>query len=102
MADQNAAEQGTDRTMYQLADEFIALANKLFQEEKDIGKAGAAIRFAAARFNAFEASLKAQDLSKEKEHALEWFVNEYKQMMEVNLDDHIAMAAREQEAAKSE
>ncbi|GLP97266.1 DUF3144 domain-containing protein [Paraferrimonas sedimenticola] len=97
MTEQTATEQNQEPTMYQLADEFIALANKLSQQHKDLGKTGAALRFAAARFNAFEASVKTQELEKEKEHALEWFSNEFKQMLEVNLDDHIAMAKRQQE-----
>ena len=77
-------------TIYELADQFIALANQLSQQEADVGKVGTALRFAAARFNAFEAAIKSADLGAEKESALEWFSSEFKEMLSDNLDDHIA------------
>lgn len=84
------SEQANGKSLYQLADQFIALANELTQEEQDVGKIGTALRFAAARFNAFEASIKSADLAAEKDNALEWFTSEYKDMLSDNLDDHIA------------
>ncbi|GGQ18165.1 DUF3144 domain-containing protein [Shewanella litoralis] len=84
------SEQKTELTMYQIADQFIALANQLSQQENDIGKVGTAMRFASARFNAFEAAIKSTDLAAEKDNALEWFSNEFKAMLNENLDDHIA------------
>ncbi|MCL1113880.1 MULTISPECIES: DUF3144 domain-containing protein [Shewanella] len=83
------SEQKTELTMYQIADQFIALANQLSQQENDIGKVGTAMRFAAARYNAFEAAIKSTDLAAEKDNALEWFSNEFKAMLNENLDDHI-------------
>ncbi|MGL4713966.1 MAG: DUF3144 domain-containing protein [Shewanella sp.] len=80
----------TSTTIYELADQFIALANQLSQQEADVGKVGTALRFAAARFNAFEAAIKSADLGAEKESALEWFSSEFKEMLSDNLDDHIA------------
>lgn len=79
-----------ETTLYELADQFIALANDLSQKEGDVGKVGTALRFAAARFNAFEASIKSGDLAAEKNNALDWFSNEYREMLSDNLDDHIA------------
>jgi hypothetical protein len=61
------SEQKTELTMYQIADQFIALANQLSQQENDIGKVGTAMRFAAARYNAFEAAIKSTDLAAEKD-----------------------------------
>ena len=84
------SEQATGKSLYQLADQFIALANELAQEEQDVGKVGTALRFAAARFNAFEAAIKSADLAAEKDNALEWFSSEFKEMLSDNLDDHIA------------
>lgn len=84
------SEQKTELTMYQIADQFIALANQLSQQENDIGKVGTAMRFASARFNAFEAAIKSTNLAAEKDNALEWFSNEFKAMLNENLDDHIA------------
>ncbi|WP_028763217.1 DUF3144 domain-containing protein [Shewanella colwelliana] len=83
------SENKTETTIFQLADQFIALANELSGKEQDVGKVDTAMRFAAARFNAFEASLKSSDLAAEKANALEWFSNEYKEMLSDNLDDHI-------------
>ncbi|MCC4831348.1 MULTISPECIES: DUF3144 domain-containing protein [Shewanella] len=83
------SEEKTETTMYQLADQFIALANQLGQTENDIGKVGTALRFAAARYNAFEAAIKSSDLEAEKENALNWFSDEYKGMLNENLNDHI-------------
>ncbi|MGL5358854.1 MAG: DUF3144 domain-containing protein [Shewanella sp.] len=77
-------------SIFELADQFIALANQLSQQEEDVGKVGTALRFAAARFNAFEASIKSADLGAEKDSALEWFSAEYREMLSDNLDDHIA------------
>ncbi|MEC4725014.1 DUF3144 domain-containing protein [Shewanella sp. D64] len=83
------SEADKETTIFQLADQFIALANELSATEQDVSKVGTALRFAASRFNAFEAALKSADLAAEKDNALEWFVNEYKGMLSDNLDDHI-------------
>ncbi|WP_025821085.1 DUF3144 domain-containing protein [Shewanella marina] len=87
MSDNTTEQQ--EITIYQLADQFIALANQLVQDQQDVGKVGTALRFAAARFNAFEAAIKSADLNTEKQNAIEWFVAEYKDMLSDNIDDHI-------------
>ena len=92
----------SNTTIYELADQFIALANQLSQQEADVGKVGTALRFAAARFNAFEAAIKSADLGAEKESALEWFSSEFKEMLSDNLDDHIANPPILQEAVAEE
>ncbi|ARD21422.1 MULTISPECIES: DUF3144 domain-containing protein [Shewanella] len=96
------SEQKTETTMYQLADQFIALANQLGQTENDIGKVGTALRFAAARYNAFEAAIKSANLEAEKENALSWFTEEYKGMLNENLNDHIKNPPGGQQEAKEE
>lgn len=83
------SEAEKETTIFQLADQFIALANELSGKEQDVSKVGTAMRFAASRFNAFEAALKSADLSAEKDAALEWFTKEYKDMLNDNLEDHI-------------
>jgi septal ring factor EnvC (AmiA/AmiB activator) len=92
----------SNTTIYELADQFIALANQLSQQEADVGKVGTALRFAAARFNAFEAAIKSADLGAEKESALEWFSSEFKEMLSDNLDDHIANPPIIQESVAEE
>ena len=80
----------SNTTIFELADQFIALANQLSQQEGDVGKVGTALRFAAARFNAFEPAIKSADLGAEKDNPLDWFSAEYREMLSDNLDDHIA------------
>ncbi len=89
MSQEPQQDQSQENNIYQIADQFIALANQLGQQEGDVGKVGTALRFAAARFNAFEAAIKSGDLKAEKDNALEWFTAEYKDMLNDNLDDHI-------------
>ncbi|WOT04529.1 DUF3144 domain-containing protein [Shewanella youngdeokensis] len=81
-----------ETTIFEIADQFIALANEIASKEQDVGKVGTGLRFAAARFNAFEASIKSSDLAAEKDNAVEWFSGEFKEMLKENIDDHINQA----------
>jgi hypothetical protein len=74
--------------IFDMADQFIAIANELIKSQ-DIGTVGASFRYAAARFAAFEADQKSDDLAKHKEHALAWFVDEYRKMLLENIDELI-------------
>ncbi len=79
-------------SMYDLANQFINLANQMAEKDKS-GNVGTAIRFAASRFNAFEASHQTDDLAKDREEIIENFTNDFRKMMEVNVNqyiDHIA------------
>ena len=69
-----------------MADQFIELAND-FTKTESKERVGAAIMFAAARYNAFEASSKADDLNKMREDALKWYSDEYKKMLNANIDE---------------
>ncbi len=73
-----------------MADRFIELANELTKTEPK-ERVGAAIMFAAARYNAFEASSKSDDLAKDKLDALNWYSKEYRRMLDANIDDLISM-----------
>ena len=79
-------------SMRNLADQFINLANTL-AKDGDRGTVGMAIRYAAARYNAFEASLSAYDLRDDKDKILAMFSDDYKKMLLENIDDHIQRAA---------
>ena len=74
--------------LFEAADQFIELANRLSQEDSS-GTVGAAIRYAAARYNAFEASMSGKDIATEKQQLLDSFGNDYRQMLSHNLDEHI-------------
>lgn len=73
-----------------MADQFIELAND-FTKTESKERVGAAIMFAAARYNAFEASSKADDLNKMREDALKWYSDEYKKMLNANIDEIVGM-----------
>lgn len=73
-----------------MVDRFIELANEFTRTESK-ERVGAAIMFAAARYNAFEASSKSNNLKKDKDDALKWYSDEYKQMFSANMDDLIEM-----------
>lgn len=72
----------------EMADKFIELANE-FTKTESKERVSAAIMFAAARYNAFEASSKSKDLKNDKISALNWYSLEYKRMLDANIDDLI-------------
>ncbi len=77
-------------TLYTLADKFIDLANTLAQhEEYSTEKVGTAFRYAATRFSAFEASIAASDLSRDKEIVKNALLKDYEHMLEENLQVYI-------------
>lgn len=82
-----------DMAIFDMADEFIAVANRLLEEEhKDLGKISAAIRYAAARFSAHEAAYRSGDLAADKEKARTWYTEQFDKMVTENLDQHIEMS----------
>jgi hypothetical protein len=88
------SEDKNELTVFEMADQFIEVANKLVQADKqDLGRVGAAIRYAAARFNAHEASAKTDDLAGAKSDAVDWYTEQFRLMLVENIDDHIEMAS---------
>lgn len=71
-----------------MADKFIELANE-FAATESKEAVSAAIMFAAARYNAFEASSKSRDFRKDKDSALDWYSKEYKRMLDANIGELI-------------
>lgn len=92
-----AKEKTNETSIYTMADKFIALANELVDTE-DVGRIGTAMRYATARFNAHEASLKTEDLEKEKGDALEWFSEQFRTMLIENLDVHVEQQKAQRDA----
>jgi hypothetical protein len=66
--DQNKVkvDQYKEEAMYGYADKFINLANELSKSDNS-GAVGVALRYAAARYCAFEASLQTSNLAGEKD-----------------------------------
>ena len=74
------------------ADAHIALANEQMNDNITSGEVSASFMFGLTRFNAWIAASSyksAEDMAAEKEKAMEYFVAEYKQMLEQHLDEHI-------------
>lgn len=76
------------------SDAHILLANDQLNENKTVTPAevSASFLFAASRFNAWIAAREfesAEALIDEKEKVIEYFMKEYKQMLDQHLDEHI-------------
>ncbi|MFT5662047.1 MAG: hypothetical protein ACI9TV_002695 [Sulfurimonas sp.] len=74
------------------ADAHIALANEQLSNEVTQGEASASFTYGAARFNAWMAASSvesAQDLLKDKDEIVEYFLKEYKLALEEHLSHHI-------------
>ena len=73
--------------LFSAADQFIALANQLAQQDPN-GTVGAALRYAAARYSAFEASTGNADLSAARGPTVAAIVEDFRKMLEHNVDDY--------------
>jgi hypothetical protein len=80
--------QSDEKMMYDYADKFINLANEMSQSDQS-GRVGMAIRFAAARFSAFEASTQTNNLAEDKDKYLHLIAEDFNKLLQFNLDDYI-------------
>jgi len=87
--DQNKekVDEYKDEAMYDYADKFISLANELSKSDNS-GSVGVGLRYAAARYCAFEASLQTGNLAEDKDKHLEFFVNAFTNMLRMNLEEY--------------
>jgi hypothetical protein len=81
----------TDKAFFERADAYITLAN---EQATDVsrGKISASMMFATARFNAWVSASgteSGEELAAVKDEALEYFLGEYRKMLEENLDEYI-------------
>ena len=79
-----------DEEFWKLADEFINFANDKCNDHRN-GKVSTTMIFAAARFNAFMFASMAKDLeefNKDRDMAIEYFSNQYKDAFIENIDDY--------------
>jgi hypothetical protein len=81
-------DQDNDKVIYGYADKFINLANDMAKSDRS-GKVGIAIRFAAARYCAYEASMRTNNLAEDKDKQLQDFVDVFTDMLRTNLEDYI-------------
>ncbi|MBV4504196.1 DUF3144 domain-containing protein [Pseudomonas sp. BW13M1] len=84
--------QATDQAFYDRADAHIELANQQIEKLEDLGKVSASMTFAASRFNAWMTARSfksAQEMAAAREELLKYFCEQYRMMLEDNLDEHI-------------
>lgn len=82
------ADEFRNQSVYDYADKFINLANEMAKSDNS-GAVGVGLRYAAARYCAFEASLQTNNLVADKDKHLQFFANVFNQMLQKNLDDYI-------------
>jgi hypothetical protein len=80
-----------DEGFFERADEHIHLSNDQMSKVS-MGKVSASMMYSVARFNAYVSALgwtDRQEMKKGKLDTLDYYVREYKKMLEENLDDYI-------------
>ena len=85
--DKEKVDEYKKEAMYEYADKFINLANELSKSDNS-GSVGVALRYAAARYCAFEASLQTDNLPEDKDKYMEFFVNAFTEMLRINLEEY--------------
>ena len=84
--------QDIDDEFYNRADAHIHLSNEQITESIGKGKVSASFMYSVARFNAWVSACgwnNKKEMSDSKEEAIEYFVTEYRKMLEENIDDYI-------------
>jgi hypothetical protein len=79
-----------DDRFYKRADTHIHVANDQL-EEASRGQVSASMMYATARFNAWVSACKASsgaDLAGGKDEIIDYFVEQYREMLDENLDDY--------------
>ncbi len=78
-----------DQQFWDLAEQFVEIANGAL-EDADAGKVGAAMLYAAARFNAFvvaSASLDRAEFIEDMDESMEYLSKQFRHMLGDNLRD---------------
>lgn len=84
------SEEKQQLEFYEIADKYIDLANDMAKSHGPVHP-GTALRYAAARYNTFEASLNTNDLANEKDKMINLLVDDFRKMLEANMDDYIQL-----------
>ena len=82
-----------DQHFYERADSHIHLSNDQLLVEKGRGKVSASMMYATARFNAWVSACgfaTSEEMSNAKAKTIEYFVEQYRLMLDENLDDYIS------------
>jgi hypothetical protein len=84
--------QNSDKEIYDNADKFIQLANEMSKTISP-GEIGIAIRYAAARYSAFEASMRTKNLAEDKDKHIQFFAKTFTEMLQMNFEQYINLQA---------
>ena len=76
-----------EEAIYDYADKFINLANEMCKSDNS-GAVGLGLRYAAARYSAYEATLRTDSLIEDKDNQLEYFTNVFNEMLKKNIDEY--------------
>ena len=82
----------TDQTFYDRADAHIELSNEQLKTFENLGQVSASMMFGTTRFNAWACARNfksGEQMAEEREAMLTYFCDQYRMMLEDNLDDHI-------------
>jgi hypothetical protein len=85
--------EDVDAQFYERADAHIHLSNDQLAVENGRGKVSASMMYATARFNAWVSACgfsQGKEMASAREEIVAYFVEQYRQMLEENLDDYIA------------
>ncbi len=77
---------------FQRVDSIIEVANSQLTQETHVGKVGASLMYASARFSTSVSTIgfdNANEFAEEKSQIIEFYTNQFKQMLSDNLDDYI-------------
>ena len=80
-----------DKAFFKRADTHIDVANQQITEEISPGKVSASMMFATARFNSWVTAVNSGNVIQmldNKDDAIEYFVNEYRAMLQQNMDEY--------------
>lgn len=77
-----------EEAVYDYADKFINLANEMVKADNS-GAVGVGLRYAAARYCAFEASLQSKNLIRDRDKHVEFFTDVFNKMLLKNIDEYI-------------
>ena len=81
-----------DNEFYKRADEHIKLSNNQISKDIPLGDIGASMMYSTARFNAWMNAYSCNngvEMQVQKQETIEYFVEEFRKMLNKNLDDYI-------------
>ena len=81
-----------DNEFYKRADEHIKLSNNQIIKDLPVGEVSASMMYSTARFNAWMNAYtcdNAVEMSVQKQETIDYFMEEYRKMLNENLDEYI-------------